>query len=63
MLMFTKKSTAAATLLALTIATPLAAAGQGDAKKGEEVYAAQKCSQCHSIAGKGKKTNPLDGVG
>jgi mono/diheme cytochrome c family protein len=32
-------------------------------KKGEEVYAAQKCSVCHSIAGKGNKTNPLDGVG
>ena len=34
-----------------------------DAKKGEEVYAAQKCSTCHSIAGKGKTANPLDGVG
>lgn len=32
-------------------------------KRGEEVYAAQKCSVCHSIAGKGKKANPLDGVG
>ena len=32
-------------------------------KKGQEVYAAQKCSVCHSIAGKGSKTNPLDGVG
>ena len=41
----------------------LAVAGQGDAKHGEQVYAAQKCSQCHSIAGKGKKQNPLDGVG
>ena len=34
-----------------------------DVKKGEQVYAAQKCATCHSIAGKGKKTNPLDGVG
>jgi mono/diheme cytochrome c family protein len=34
-----------------------------DAKKGEQVYAAQKCSICHSIAGKGSKTSPLDGVG
>jgi len=34
-----------------------------DAKKGAEVYAAQKCSTCHSIAGKGKTANPLDGVG
>ena len=32
-------------------------------KKGEQVYAAQKCSVCHSIAGKGGKANPLDGVG
>ena len=32
-------------------------------KKGQEVYTAQKCSVCHAIAGKGNKTNPLDGVG
>ena len=38
-------------------------AADQDAAKGEEVYAAQKCSVCHSIAGKGNKTNPLDGVG
>jgi mono/diheme cytochrome c family protein len=41
-------------------ATPAAAQ---DTKKGEEVYAAQKCSLCHAIAGKGKAANPLDGVG
>ena len=34
-----------------------------DAKKGQEVYTAQKCSVCHSIAGKGGKASPLDGVG
>ena len=50
---------------AATAAMPLAAAGQDPAqvKKGEEVYTAQKCSMCHSIAGKGGKANPLDGVG
>ena len=32
-------------------------------KKGEAVYDAQKCAVCHSIAGKGSKANPLDGVG
>jgi mono/diheme cytochrome c family protein len=32
-------------------------------KKGQEVYTAQKCSVCHAVAGKGSKTNPLDGVG
>jgi mono/diheme cytochrome c family protein len=32
-------------------------------KHGQEVYTAQKCQMCHSIAGKGNKANPLDGVG
>jgi mono/diheme cytochrome c family protein len=32
-------------------------------KKGQDVYAAQKCQTCHQIAGKGNKANPLDGVG
>ena len=32
-------------------------------EKGEQVYVAQKCSVCHSIAGKGGKQSPLDGVG
>ena len=43
-----------------------ASASQGDKdqiKQGEKVYTAQKCSLCHSIAGKGNKQNPLDGVG
>ena len=51
---------ALAVAFALTGATPAAAQ---DTKKGEEVYAAQKCSVCHAIAGKGKAANPLDGVG
>lgn len=35
-----------------------------DAKaKGEQVFAAQKCSLCHSIAGKGNAKGSLDGVG
>jgi mono/diheme cytochrome c family protein len=45
------------------VATTTPAAAQGDAKRGETVYAAQKCQVCHSIAGKGNKMNPLDGVG
>ena len=44
------------------ILAPSLAAGQ-DAKRGAEVYAAQKCQGCHNIAGKGYKTNTLDGVG
>jgi mono/diheme cytochrome c family protein len=49
----------------LLIAAAPTAAGQDAAqiKRGEEVYAAQKCQVCHAIAGKGNKMNPLDGVG
>lgn len=32
-------------------------------KHGEEVFTAQKCSMCHSVAGKGNKSGVLDGVG
>jgi mono/diheme cytochrome c family protein len=50
--------------LAVGMTMSLAAAGQDDAiKKGEAVYTAQKCQTCHSVAGKGSKKNPLDGVG
>jgi mono/diheme cytochrome c family protein len=31
--------------------------------KGQAVYTAQKCSLCHSIAGKGQAKGPLDTVG
>jgi len=43
-------------------AAPAAAQG-GKFAKGEAVYAAQRCSLCHSIAGKGNKNGSLDGVG
>jgi mono/diheme cytochrome c family protein len=32
-------------------------------KRGRELYEAQKCQLCHSVAGKGNKKNPLDGAG
>ena len=48
---------------AFVLVTARPAAAQGDAEKGKAVYAAQKCSMCHSIAGAGGKANPLDGVG
>jgi mono/diheme cytochrome c family protein len=41
----------------------IAQAQDDPVKKGQEVYAAQKCSVCHAIEGKGNKANPLDGVG
>ena len=31
--------------------------------QGQQVYEAQKCSLCHSVAGKGNAKGPLDGVG
>jgi mono/diheme cytochrome c family protein len=54
-----------ACLLTVGVAGP-ATAGTGQdaaAEKGKAVYAAQKCSMCHGIAGAGGKTSPLDGVG
>ena len=56
------KSVAIATLILLM---PLRALSQDAAKvkQGEGVYNAQKCQICHSVAGKGNKQNPLDGVG
>ena len=50
-----------AAVFAVVAARP--AMAQGDAEKGKAVYAAQKCSMCHGIAGVGSKANPLDGVG
>jgi mono/diheme cytochrome c family protein len=41
---------------------PLAAGAQG-APAGQKVYETQKCSLCHSVAGKGNAKGPLDGVG
>jgi len=37
-----------------------------DAKKiadGKKIYDSKQCAKCHSIAGKGEKISPLDGVG
>jgi cytochrome c2 len=45
------------------VALASTAFAQGKAEAGEKVYAAQKCTMCHSIAGKGNIKNPLDGVG
>jgi mono/diheme cytochrome c family protein len=60
----TKPAVVFATALFLGAPTPvLRAADDAQAKKGEAVYTAQKCSVCHQIAGKGNKANPLDGVG
>jgi mono/diheme cytochrome c family protein len=41
----------------------LALPPQSATGRGREVYAAQKCALCHSIAGIGGKKSVLDGVG
>jgi mono/diheme cytochrome c family protein len=46
----------------LVLASNETAFGQ-DRAKGEQVYAAQKCSICHAIAGKGNSKGALDDVG
>lgn len=54
-----------AVALALGLATAATAAAQDAAAiaKGQKVYAASKCTTCHSIEGKGNKKGPLDEVG
>lgn len=52
-------------VLALLSAAPAMARNSQDAaaEKGKAVFAAQKCSMCHGIAGVGGKSSALDGVG
>jgi mono/diheme cytochrome c family protein len=52
-------------ILAFLFATTGAAFAQSAAQiaQGEKVYAAQRCSICHSVAGKGNAKGPLDHVG
>ena len=59
-----KTLTMMAVAIALLTATPAGAGGRlVQADKGEAVYAAQKCSMCHSLDGKGQAKGPLDGIG
>src|SRR5438045_4453693 len=53
--------TAMAAMIAVGCAT--AASAQDAKAKGEAVYTAQKCSLCHSVAGKGNPKGSLDGIG
>jgi mono/diheme cytochrome c family protein len=51
-------------LASIALSARTAAAQDAEAvKRGQALYNAQKCSVCHSIAGKGSKASPLDGVG
>ena len=49
--------------LCLGLGVAASASAQDKIAKGEKVYADSKCAMCHSIADKGNKKGPLDGVG
>ena len=52
-----------AALLTMTICVGIAAvAAAQDTKKGEQLFADQKCTLCHSVGDKGNKKGALDGV-
>ena len=50
-------------VLAMTLACASVASAQDAKAKGEKLFAEQKCSLCHSIAGKGNPKGLLDSVG
>jgi mono/diheme cytochrome c family protein len=50
-------------VVVLALATGTAAAQDAKVKKGMQVFATQKCSQCHSVAGKGNAKGKMDDVG
>jgi mono/diheme cytochrome c family protein len=50
-------------LVVALLAIPAVGSAQGQADRGQLVFAEQKCSICHSVAGQGNKKGPLDGVG
>jgi mono/diheme cytochrome c family protein len=52
-----------AIVVVLMTAGVASAQGQVQVDSGQKVFATQKCSICHSIAGQGNKKGPLEGVG
>ena len=52
-----------ATVCVFALALSVRAASAQNAAKGAKVYADQKCSTCHAIAGKGNAKGALDDVG
>ena len=51
------------TIAFISVVAVASAAAAQSADKGKEVYTAQKCSICHSVAGAGNKKGALDKVG
>jgi mono/diheme cytochrome c family protein len=61
--MMVRLVTALGIVASLVAAVPAQAQSKDLIAKGQAVYAAQKCSMCHSIEGKGQAKGPLDEVG
>jgi mono/diheme cytochrome c family protein len=57
---FVMRSMVLALVMGVGVAAP--AAAQDAKAKGEQLFADQKCSLCHSVGEKGNKKGPLDGV-
>jgi len=53
-------SIAASVFVASAVSVTVAA--QGKAEQGAALFSAQKCTMCHSVAGKGNPKGPLDGI-
>ena len=53
----------AAYVVAVSVGLAVPALAQDAKATGEKVYAEQKCSVCHAVAGKGNAKGPLDDVG
>jgi mono/diheme cytochrome c family protein len=49
--------------IAAGLAVVVSAQDKATIEKGMQIYETQKCSMCHSIAGKGNAKGSLDGVG
>ena len=45
------------------LAFAIPAAAQDKLEKGKQIYTAQKCQACHSVAGAGNKKGVLDDIG
>ena len=52
-----------AAVCSLAAATAQESKPTANVARGEKLYAEQKCSMCHSVAGKGNAKGPLDSVG
>ncbi len=58
-----KRLCVVSSITALLLVASASLASAQDTAKGQELFTAQRCNLCHSIAGKGNAKGPLDDVG